>query len=219
MTTEEALAQVATEVRACTKCALCQGTKNGVPGEGNPHAEVMFIGEGPGRDEDRLGRPFVGQAGGFLNELIGAAGLERAQVFITNVVKHRPPENRDPLPEEIAACSDYLTRQIAAIDPKVIVTLGRYSMARFIPGAKISKIHGQMKLVDGRVVVTMYHPASALHQQALRPTLLEDFRTAIPAALELARQLAAQGKLGNAAAKKPDDGDDDGTPPEQLSLF
>src|SRR5579863_1552145 len=102
MTTEEALAQVATEVRACTKCALCQGTKNGVPGEGNPHAEVMFIGEGPGRDEDRLGRPFVGQAGGFLNELIGAAGLERAQVFITNVVKHRPPENRDPLPEEIA---------------------------------------------------------------------------------------------------------------------
>ena len=213
------LEQVAAEVRVCTKCPLHQGTKNGVPGEGAPQAEVMLIGEGPGFNEDRLGRPFVGQAGGFLNELIAAAGLERAQVFITNVVKHRPPENRDPLPEEIAACSDYLTRQIAAIDPKVIVTLGRYSMARFIPGAKISKIHGQRQLVDGRLVVTMYHPASALHQQALRPTLLEDFRSAIPAALEQARQLAAQGKLGNAAAKKADDDDGEGAPPEQLSLF
>jgi DNA polymerase len=176
----------------------------------------MLIGEAPGFNEDRLGRPFVGPAGGFLNELLEIAGLRRPDVFIANVVKHRPPDNRDPLPEEIAACSDYLTRQIAAIDPKVIVTLGRYSMARFFPGATISKIHGQYKVVDGRVVVAMYHPAAALHQQTLRQTLIDDFHTAIPSALAHARQLAAQGKLGNAAKA---DKEDDGKPPEQLSLF
>jgi uracil-DNA glycosylase len=216
MTAEELLAQVAAQVRVCTKCDLYKGTTNGVPGEGNPHAEVMLIGEAPGFNEDRQGRPFVGPAGGFLNELLEVAGLKRPDVFIANVVKHRPPDNRDPLPEEIAACADYLTHQIAAIDPKVIVTLGRYSMARFFPDAKIGKIHGQFKVVDGRVVVAMYHPAAALHQQTLRQTLVDDFRTAVPAALAHARQLAAQGKLGNAA--KPQ-GQDDEKPPEQLSLF
>jgi DNA polymerase len=221
MSTEEALDQVATEVRACTRCDLCKGTKNGVPGEGDPHTRVMLIGEAPGMNEDRLGRPFVGQAGNFLEELLAAAGLERSQVFITNIVKHRPPDNRDPLPEEIAACSDYLARQIAAIDPQVIVTLGRHSMGRFLQGAAISKIHGQMKLINRRLVLTMYHPAAALHQQTLRQTLLDDFRTALPAALEQARQLAAQGQLGNppAGATGKPDGNEEETPPEQLSLF
>src|SRR5579859_2436092 len=150
MAAEAALAQVAAEVRICTKCDLHLNTKNGVPGEGDPHAQVMFIGEAPGYHEDRQGRPFVGPAGAFLNELLAGVGLDRSTVFITNVVKHRPPENRDPLPEEIAACSDYLDRQIAAINPPVIVTLGRFSMARYFPNARITAIHGQAKKIDGR---------------------------------------------------------------------
>ena len=213
MTAEEALAQVAREVQVCTKCDLHLNTKNGVPGEGSAHAEVMFVGEGPGYHEDRQGRPFVGPAGAFLNELLASVGLDRGKVFITNVVKHRPPENRDPLPEEIAACGDYLTRQIAAINPKVIVTLGRYSMARFFPTAKISQIHGQAKLVEGRVVVAMYHPAAALHQATLKQTVVDDFKRAIPAALAEAQRLAASGKLGVPEKK------DDETPPQQMSLF
>jgi DNA polymerase len=207
---EEILAQVAAEVRVCTKCDLYKGTKNAVPGDGNPHAEVMFIGEAPGYREDQQGKPFVGPAGQFLNELLAAAGLDRASVFITNVVKHRPPENRDPLPEEIAACAQYLDRQIDAINPKVIVTLGRYSMAKFFPGAKISTIHGQAKKIGGRIVVAMYHPAAALHQQALRQTLVEDFQRAIPAALAEAAQMVPP-------PKKQEQGDE--KPPEQLSLF
>ncbi|HEY7780510.1 MAG TPA: uracil-DNA glycosylase [Ktedonobacterales bacterium] len=216
----EVLAAVAGEVQACTNCDLYKGTQHGVPGEGDAHAAVMFIGEAPGFNEDRQGRPFVGQAGGFLGELLAAAGLRREDVFITNVVKHRPPNNRDPLPEEISACARYLSRQIAAINPRVIVTLGRYSMARFFPGATISRIHGQYKLVDGRVVVAMYHPAAALHQQSLRQTLLDDFAAAIPAALAHATQLAAEGKLGTAspASGKADDAKDD-EPPQQLALF
>jgi uracil-DNA glycosylase family 4 len=220
MSAEETLEQIAAQVRACTRCNLYKGTKNGVPGAGNPRADVMLIGEGPGFHEDRQGLPFVGPAGVFLNELLQVAGLKREDVFITNVVKHRPPDNRDPLPEEIAACADYLTRQIAAIDPKVIVTLGRYSMARFFPDGKISKIHGQSKVVDGRVVVTMYHPAAALRTDAVRHAALEDFKTAVPAALELARRLAAEGKVGNAAKQQQEAGDERaGEPPQQLSLF
>ncbi len=218
MSAEEILEQIAAEVRVCTRCDLYKGTRNAVPGAGNPHAEVMLIGEGPGLNEDRQGLPFVGPAGVFLNELLHEAGLDRAQVFITNVVKHRPPDNRDPLPEEIAACSGYLTRQIAAIDPKVIVTLGRYSMARFFPDAKISRIHGQYKVVDGRVVVPMYHPAAALRTDAVRRAAIEDFKTALPAAIALARQLAAQGKLGNTAQSQEAAKEDD-QPPQQLSLF
>lgn len=214
MTTEEVLAQVAAEVRGCTRCDLYKGTRNGVPGEGDPRAEVMLIGEGPGFNEDKQGRPFVGAAGQFLNELLAAGGLERSTVFITNVVKHRPPENRDPLPSEILACSAYLESQIAAINPRVLVTLGRHSMGKFFPGAKISQIHGQARVIDGRVVVAMYHPAAALHQGNLKQTVLDDFARAVPAALAQARQLAAQGKgvtpTGSPAEKKP---------PEQMSLF
>lgn len=214
MSAEEALEQVAAEVEVCTKCALCQYAKHGVPGEGSARADVLFIGEAPGYREDQQGRPFVGPAGQFLDELLAVAGLSRLQVFITNVVKHRPPENRDPLPAEIAACADYLTRQIAALRPRVIVTLGRYSMARFFPSARISQIHGQARVVDGRVVLAMYHPAAALHQQALRQPLIADFQRAIPAALAQAQRLEAEGQTMPAPA--PDDKDQ---PPQQLSLF
>ncbi len=217
-TARETLDQIAAEVRSCTKCPLYKGTKNGVPGEGGAEAEILFIGEGPGYHEDRLGRPFVGPAGQLLNKLLASIGLDRQTVFITNVVKHRPPENRDPLPEEIAACSDYLTRQIAAINPRVIVTLGRYSMARFFPGAKISVIHGQAKLIDGRIVVAMYHPAAALRTPAVMQALEQDFQRAIPAALAEARHLAAEGKLATKPASTEKE-DKDSQPPQQLSLF
>jgi DNA polymerase len=215
MAAEELLKCIAEEVEACKKCALYRGTSHGVPGEGSAQAEVMFIGEGPGYHEDRQGRPFVGPAGAFLNELLASIGLDRSTVFITNVVKHRPPDNRDPLPEEIAACSDYLARQIEAINPKVIVTLGRFSMARFFPTARIGQIHGQAKMVDGRLVVCMYHPAAALHKAELKQTVVDDFKRAIPAALAEAERLTAAGKLGT--PKKQDD--DDTPPPQQLSLF
>jgi uracil-DNA glycosylase len=214
MANEDVLEQIAAQVRTCTKCDLYQNATKGVPGEGDPHAEVMFVGEAPGYHEDRQGRPFVGPAGAFLNELLASIGLDRSSVYITNVVKHRPPDNRDPLPEEIAACSDYLKEQIAAINPKVIVTLGRYSMALFFPTAKISQIHGQAKLIDGRLIVAMYHPAAALHQAALKQTVVDDFKRAIPAALAEATRLAAEGKLKPQDQQKKDE-----PPPQQLSLF
>jgi len=136
------LSQIVQQVRTCNLCGLSASRQKAVPGEGPAHAEIMLIGEGPGFHEDQQGRPFVGPSGQFLNELLASAGYKREQVFITNVVKCRPPGNRDPLPEEIQACSGYLDRQIALINPKVIVTLGRFSMARWFPGQKISAIHG-----------------------------------------------------------------------------
>jgi DNA polymerase len=172
---EEALAQIAAEIRVCTKCELHKTRTKSVPGEGPADARVMLIGEAPGWNEDQQGRPFVGAAGKFLEELLAIAGMQRSEVFITNVVKSRPPGNRDPLPDEIAACAPYLERQIAVIDPDVIVTLGRFSMARWFPGERISRIHGQPKRVGRRLIVPMYHPAAALHQQALKSTIEEDF--------------------------------------------
>jgi DNA polymerase len=169
------LAQVASEVVVCPKCELARTRTKAVPGEGNPQARIMLIGEGPGWHEDQQGRPFVGAAGKFLNELLAIAGVQREDVFITNVVKCRPPGNRDPMPDEIAACAPYLERQIAAIDPDVVVTLGRFSMARWFPGERISKIHGQPKKVGRRLIVPMYHPAAALHQSALKGAIEEDF--------------------------------------------
>ena len=170
------LEKIADEVRGCPKCELARTRTKAVPGEGAARARVMFIGEGPGWHEDRQGRPFVGNAGKFLNELLGLAELERDEVFITNVVKCRPPGNRDPMPDEIAACAPYLEGQIEAIDPDVIVTLGRFSMARWFPGERISRIHGQPKREGRRLIVPMYHPAAALHQAALRGAIEEDFR-------------------------------------------
>jgi len=184
---EEILADVAARVRGCTRCELYRSRTHAVPGEGNPHAEVMFIGEGPGWHEDRQGRPFVGPAGQFLNELLEQVGLAREEVFITNVVKCRPPGNRDPLPDEIAACAPYLDEQIAAIRPRVIITLGRYSMARWFPTEKISRIHGQPRRFGECLVVPMYHPAAALHQPALR-SIVEQDMAKLPAILDQARQ-------------------------------
>ncbi|MDW7982080.1 MAG: uracil-DNA glycosylase [Thermomicrobium sp.] len=172
---EERLEEIARDVRACTRCDLWRTRTQAVPGEGNPQADVMVIGEAPGYHEDRQGRPFVGAAGQFLNELLGRAGLRREEVFITNVVKCRPPGNRDPLPDEIASCAPYLEAQLAAIRPRVIVTLGRYSMARWFPNEKISRVHGQARRVGEYVVVPMYHPAAALHQPALKELVEKDF--------------------------------------------
>jgi DNA polymerase len=169
------LDQIAIEVAACTACQLHKGRKLAVPGEGPADTELMFIGEAPGFHENEQGRPFVGAAGKFLEELLGTIGLTREQVFIGNVIKCRPPGNRDPQLDEIQACSDFLERQIQAINPKVIITLGRFSMARYFPKARISSIHGQAKWVQSRLIVPMYHPAAALHQPSLREVVRQDF--------------------------------------------
>jgi uracil-DNA glycosylase family 4 len=192
MTAETDLTQIAKEVAGCKACNLHFSRKNAVPGEGPADASLLFIGEGPGFHENEQGRPFVGAAGKYLEELLGSIQLRREQVFICNVVKCRPPGNRDPLPEEIEACRSYLDRQIAAIRPKVIITLGRYSMARYFGGAKISLVHGQAKHVDGRLVVAMFHPAAALHQPALKQSIEEDFRK-LPALIEQARKQTPAG--------------------------
>jgi len=168
MPEDDSLELVADQVRECPLCDLCRTRTHAVPGAGNGSAQVMFIGEGPGWNEDQQGLPFVGAAGKYLDELLGIAKLKRPDVFITNVVKCRPPGNRDPLPDEIAACNGYLERQISLIDPDVIVTLGRFSMARWFPGDKISRIHGQEKRFGKRTVVPMYHPAAALRSPAVK---------------------------------------------------
>jgi DNA polymerase len=193
--------ELETQVRVCRLCKLARTRTNAVPGEGNLHAEVMFIGEGPGYHEDRQGRPFVGAAGQFLNELLNIAGLSREGVYITNVVKCRPPNNRDPEPEEMAACAPYLVRQIELINPMVIVTLGRYSMVRFFPGEKISQIHGTARLVDGRLCVAMYHPAAGLHQASLADVIRSDFKK-VPIFVEQARRRLAQAALPDETAEE-----------------
>ena len=210
MTAEETLAQIAKEVAVCQKCALYPSRKKSVPGEGPVNSEIMFIGEGPGFHENEQGRPFVGAAGQFLEELLAQAGLKRPDVWIGNVVKCRPPGNRDPLPEELAACNEYLERQIAAINPKIIITLGRFSMGKFMPGVKISQVHGQMRRVGDRFVIAMFHPAAALHQAALKPAILHDFAQ-LPKLLEQARTALKRSVPVVVEEKKED--------PKQLSLF
>ena len=212
MSTEEILKEVAAEVSTCPKCDLCKGRTKAVPGEGNQHARIMFIGEGPGFHEDSQGRPFVGPAGQFLVELLASINLKRTDVFITNVVKCRPPGNRDPLPAEINACNDYLERQIAALDPEVIVTLGRFSMAKFFGGEKISSIHGRARKVDGRICIAMYHPAAGLHQQSLKDTIRSDFKKIPQIMAEAERQSVEEPSKTEAPALKEE-------PPEQLALF
>lgn len=206
----DSLEQIAAEVAVCTRCPLHRGRTKAVPGEGSPNADIMFIGEGPGYHEDRQGRPFVGASGSFLTEMLEGIGLRREDVFIANVVKCRPPGNRDPEPHEIQACSAYLDRQIALIDPKVIVTLGRFSMAKWFPTARISRIHGQARKVNGRLIVPFFHPAAALHQPTLRQAVEEDFRK-LP------------GYVAQALAERePDTTEEDDSPGEtfeQLSLF
>jgi DNA polymerase len=171
-----ALEGLVEEIRVCTRCDLHSVANKAVPGEGPSDARVILVGEAPGFNEDKQGRPFVGAAGRFLEELLGEAGLKREDVYITNVVKHRPPNNRDPLPAELTACLPWLQRQIEIIKPRFIVTLGRFSLGTFFPGSMISKVHGEVREKDGRYYFAMYHPAAALHQEKLRQTLLEDAR-------------------------------------------
>ena len=162
------------EVRTCQKCILSQGRTNAVPGEGPKDAEIMFIGEAPGFHEDRQGRPFVGAAGKYLEELLATIDLSREEVYIANVIKCRPPGNRDPEPQEIEACRPYMDQQIDLVRPRLIVTLGRFSMQRYFPGASISRIHGQAKRVGNVIYYPMFHPAAALHQPRWRSLVEED---------------------------------------------
>jgi uracil-DNA glycosylase len=196
------------EIESCTRCDLYKTATRAVPGEGPADTDIMLVGEGPGFNEDKQGRPFVGAAGKFLEELLAIADLKRSDVFITNVVKHRPPNNRDPMPGELAACRPWLERQIELIDPRLIVTLGRHSLGTFFPGSLISKVHGQVREQDGRYFFHMYHPAAALHQQALRDTLLADMK-----------KLSEFIKGPMQEAERPPNKKDDKDEPEQLSLF
>ena len=213
MLQDDALSTIAQEIRDCARCDLYKGATQGIPGSGNPHAEVMLIGEAPSAFDDKRGYPFSGPTGPFLDELLGLAHLHRSEIYLTNIVKHWSREGRSPLPVEIAACAPYLTRQIEAVDPLLICTLGRFALARFFPKGTITALHGQAKVVGGRVVLAMYNPAAALHREELRQTVVNDFTHALPAALAEARRLAAEGKLGRSAA-----GDDD-APPQQMTLF
>jgi DNA polymerase len=213
MSDEEALAKLAEQIVVCTKCDLHRSRKKAVPGEGPTHAEIMLIGEGPGFHENEQGRPFVGAAGKFLDQLLEQAGVTRADVWITNVVKCRPPGNRDPLPDEVETCtSNYLQHQIKIVNPSIIVTLGRFSMGLFFKGAKISQIHGQMRKVGDRFVIAMFHPAAALHQISLKPAIMADFAK-LPELLKEARaELGKSAPKGKKQEKKEDD-------PKQMNLF
>ncbi|MDA1127445.1 MAG: uracil-DNA glycosylase [Chloroflexi bacterium] len=173
----ETLDEVASLVRNCTDCPLSGGRMNAVPGEGNPKAEVIFIGEGPGFQEDRQGRPFVGPAGKLLDGLLASIGARREDVFIANMVKCRPPDNRDPAPAEIAACTKFLDRQIDLINPRLIVTLGRFAFGRYFPGEGITKARGTLREKDGRKIFPVLHPAAVLRREELRPTMIEDFKS------------------------------------------
>ena len=202
MKAQEALDTLAQQISVCTKCELYKGRTLAVPGEGPPHAEVMLIGEGPGASEDKQGRPFVGASGRFLNELLAQAGVTREDVWITNVVKCRPPGNRDPQPVEIETCTtNYLDNQIKIVNPSIIVTLGRHSLSRFIQNAKITQIHGQMQKVGKRFVIPMFHPAAALHQERFKPLLLEDFAR-LPELLKEARAALGKDKPKKKTRKK-----------------
>ena len=222
MPAAQLLSAVADEVRVCTRCPLHAGRTLTVPGEGSPLTDVLLVGEGPGAREDATGRPFVGPAGQLLDELLRSVGWARDQVFIANVVKCRPPGNRDPEPDEIAACRPYLDRQEEALDPAVIVTLGRHSLRRYLPDARIGEVHGRLRRSGGRFVFPMYHPAAALHQASLRETLFTDIR-GLPAALLAAREAieAERAELVEAAPADPapsaPEADADST--EQMTLF
>jgi uracil-DNA glycosylase len=200
------LTQVYDQVRVCQKCDLAKGRTQAVPGEGPENSEIMMIGEAPGFHEDRQGRPFIGAAGKLLDELLGGIGLKRDQIYICNVIKCRPPQNRDPLPEEMDACKPYLKAQIELIHPKIIITISRFAMAPWFPDRKIGEIHGKAKKFGELVVLPMYHPAAALHQPSLRRVLEEDFAS-IPKILKDLAQL-------HEAKEEPK-----ALPPQQMSMF
>jgi len=192
-----ALETIAAEIRVCRRCRLHQGRTNAVPGEGNPATEVVMVGEGPGFNEDRQGRPFVGRAGDLLVRLLASIGWRREDVFITNVVKCRPPDNRDPQPDEIAACAPYLKRQLETLDPAVVVTLGRYSLGTFMPGTRIGQVHGTARPVDAStgardaLAFAMYHPAAALRTPAVERESYEDIAR-VPSTLLGSRRQRAE---------------------------
>jgi len=198
------LTALAEEIRRCSLCRLSQNRTQAVPGSGPADARIMFVGEAPGYHEDQQGLPFVGAAGQFLDSLLASINLRRAEVYITNVVKCRPPNNRDPQADEISACRPYLDRQIELISPRVIVTLGRFSMQMAFSGVTISRVHGKPKRVGDVVYVPMFHPAAALHQPRYRSLIEQDFRR-LPEIL--------------AQASSIEPADDEGQSPEQLSLF
>ncbi len=196
-----ALTELYQEIANCQDCDLAKSRTKVVPGEGPEDADLLFIGEAPGWYEDQQGRPFVGSAGAFLDELLGSIDLSRRQVYIANVIKCRPPGNRDPLPSEIQACCRWLDRQIEIIQPKMIVTLGRYSLARYFPTESIGKIHGKARKIGDVIYYPMYHPAAALHQGSLRKTIEADM-------LQIPEILARAGEIAEAD-----------TEAQQLSLF
>ena len=196
-----ALTELYQEIARCQDCELAKYRTKVVPGEGPEDADLLFIGEAPGWHEDQQGRPFVGPAGEFLNQLLASIGLSRGQVYNANVIKCRPPQNRDPLPNEIQACRKWLDRQIEIICPKMIVTLGRYSMARYFPNESISKIHGKPRKQNGIIYYPMYHPAAALHQGSLRKIIEADI-------LQIPQILAQKEHIAEASVEA-----------QQLSLF
>lgn len=176
-TARAVLTNLAATIRICRNCDLVLQRAHAVPGEGSPDARIMFVGEAPGGTEDETGRPFVGAAGQFLDAMLTGIGLQRSDVFITNLTKCRPPGNRDPLPDEIEACHPWLRAQLAAIRPAVICTLGRFAMTALIgPHLQISRVHGQPVEKDGVLYIPLFHPAAALHQQSLRDTLVADMQ-------------------------------------------
>ena len=207
------LEEVAGLVRNCNDCPLGMGRTHAVPGEGPLDAEVMFIGEGPGFQEDRQGRPFVGPAGQFLDGLLASIGMRREDVFIANMIKCRPPQNRDPQPSEIAACGKHLERQIELIDPRLIVTLGRFSLGRFFPGESISRARGKARRKDGRLVYPVMHPAAGLRRQELRASIIQDFK-AIPDVLDEAYRTPVTVGPVEELPEEPQE-----PPTQQLSLF
>jgi uracil-DNA glycosylase family 4 len=196
-----ALTELYKEIERCQDCELGKHRTRVVPGEGPEKTNILFIGEAPGWHEDQQGRPFVGPAGKYLEELLDSIGLKRDQVYIANVIKCRPPANRDPLPGEIQACSKWLDHQIELLHPKMIVTLGRYSMAKYFSNQSISQVHGKAKKQDNIIFYAMYHPAAALHQGSLRKTIETDM-------LKIPKILAQAEKLTETEAE-----------PQQLSLF
>ena len=237
----ETLDRVAFLVRNCTDCPLASGRTHAVPGEGNPQADVMFIGEAPGFQEDRQGRPFVGPAGKLLDGLLASIGTNRDDVFIANMVKCRPPDNRDPAPRELAACTKFLDRQIELVNPKLIVTLGRFAFGRYFPGEGITKARGRLREKVGRKIFPVLHPAAVLRREELRPTMIEDFKAiseilegkiedagmepgvTAPAAPQPAQfsfmDAPGQAAVSTAPAETSSVNVEDAPQPEQLTLF
>ena len=191
------------QINTCTLCSLSEKRTRAVPGEGSRTAEIVFIGEGPGFYEDRDGRPFVGPAGHLLDELLASIDLKREDVYITNMVKCRPPNNRDPLPGEMQACQPYLDKQLDMISPKVVVTLGRHSFSKFFPGESISRARGKPRRWKNHMIYPMYHPAAALHNAALRPTIESDFKI-LPSLIASVTEVPEEEEIN---------------PAQQLSLF